>query len=71
VFAGETSVGQLKRSFESLASYLFRSQKFSQGAILLTGTGVVPPDTFTLLEKDSIEIQIGEIGLLKNSVVVV
>ncbi len=71
VFAGETSVGQIKRNFESLAAYLFRSQKLSHGAVLLTGTGVVPPDTFTLREKDSIEIEIPEIGLLKNSVVVV
>ncbi len=71
VFAGETSVDQIKRNFVSLAEYLFRSQKFPQGAILLTGTGVVPPDTFTLREKDFIQIEIDEIGLLKNSVVVV
>lgn len=71
VFAGETSVGQIKRGFGDLAEYLFRSQKFPHGAILLTGTGVVPPDTFTLQENDSIEIEISGIGLLKNSVVVV
>ncbi|HEY1663211.1 MAG TPA: fumarylacetoacetate hydrolase family protein [Verrucomicrobiae bacterium] len=71
VFTGETSVSQIKRNFESLAAYLFRSQNFSHGAILLTGTGVVPPDTFTLQAKDLVEIEIGEIGLLKNSVVVV
>ena len=71
VFAGETSVGQIKRDFETLAGYLFRSQKFPHGAILLTGTGVVPPDTFTLRDKDLIEIEIPEIGLLKNPVGVV
>ena len=71
VFGGETSVGQIKRSFEQLAEFLFRSQKFPHGAILLTGTGVVPPDTFTLQEKDDIEIEISGIGLLKNPVVVV
>jgi 2-dehydro-3-deoxy-D-arabinonate dehydratase len=71
VFGGETSVGQIKRNFEELAGYLFRSQTFPSGAVLLTGTGVVPPDTFTLREKDVIEIEIDEIGLLKNSVVVV
>ncbi len=71
VFVGETSVSQIKRNFETLAGYLFRSQKFSHGAILLTGTGVVPPDTFTLQENDAIEIEIPEIGLLKNPVVVV
>ena len=71
VFTGETSVGQIKRRFEELAEYLFRSQAFAYGAILLTGTGIVPPDTFTLRENDSIEIEISGIGLLKNSVVVV
>ncbi|MGO8763715.1 MAG: fumarylacetoacetate hydrolase family protein [Limisphaerales bacterium] len=71
VFNGETSVDQIKRGFEHLSEYLFRSQAFPHGAILLTGTGVVPPDTFTLRENDSVEIEIGGIGLLKNSVVVV
>jgi 2-dehydro-3-deoxy-D-arabinonate dehydratase len=71
VFSGETSVNQIKRSFEQLAEFLFRSQKFLHGAVLLTGTGIVPPDTFTLHEKDEIEIEISGIGLLKNSVVVV
>ena len=66
VFAGETSVGQIKRGFEELAGFLFRSQIFPHGAVLLTGTGVVPPDTFTLHEKDLIEIEISGIGLLKN-----
>ena len=71
VFAGETSVGQIKRSFAELASFLFRSQMFPHGAVLLTGTGVVPPDTFTLQDKDEVGIQIAGIGLLKNPVMVV
>jgi 2-dehydro-3-deoxy-D-arabinonate dehydratase len=71
IFVGETSVGQIKRGFEELAEFLFRSQIFPHGAILLTGTGVVPPDTFTLREQDLIEIEISGIGLLKNSVVIV
>lgn len=71
VFAGETSVGQIKRSFEELAGFLFRSQVFAQGAVLLTGTGIVPPDTFTLLAEDLVEIEIGGIGLLRNPVVIV
>ncbi|HXG47412.1 MAG TPA: fumarylacetoacetate hydrolase family protein, partial [Methylomirabilota bacterium] len=50
VFAGETSVGQIKRSFDELIGYLCRSQRFPHGAILLTGTGIVPPDHFTLAE---------------------
>jgi 2-dehydro-3-deoxy-D-arabinonate dehydratase len=71
VFAGETSVGQIKRGFEELAGFLFRCQVFPHGAILLTGTGVVPPDNFTLQEQDMIEIEISGIGLLQNSVAVV
>src|SRR5206468_1678038 len=48
VFSGETSVSQIKRRFDELAEYLFRSQSFPHGAVLLTGTGVVPPESFTL-----------------------
>ena len=71
VFAGETSVGKIKRGFNQLAEFLFRSQKFPHGAVLLTGTGVVPPDNFTLREQDLIEIEISGIGLLKNFVTIV
>jgi 2-dehydro-3-deoxy-D-arabinonate dehydratase len=71
VFAGETSVGQIKRSFEELAGFLFRCQVFPHGAVLLTGTGVVPPDTFTLQDKDAITIEISGIGSLRNTVAVV
>src|SRR6267142_293524 len=71
VFEGETSVGQIKRSFCELVKFLFRSQKFPHGAILLTGTGVVPPDTFTLQRDDKIRISISGIGILENTVAVV
>jgi 2-dehydro-3-deoxy-D-arabinonate dehydratase len=71
VFAGETSIGQIKRSFDELAGYLFRSQIFPNGAVLLTGTGVVPSDTFTLQTQDEVVIEITGIGVLKNSVIVV
>ncbi len=71
VFAGDTSVSQIKRSFTELAEFLFRSQRFPHGAILLTGTGIVPPDGFTLQAKDSVEISISGIGTLRNEVVVV
>ena len=70
-FAGETSVGQIKRSFEELVTYLFRSQSFPHGAILLTGTGIVPPDTFTLQPADRIGISISGIGRLENPVMTV
>jgi len=71
VFAGETSVGQIKRSFEELAGFLFRSQNFPHGAVLLTGTGVVPPDQFTLQAQDVVKIEISGIGSLQNPVVIV
>jgi 2-dehydro-3-deoxy-D-arabinonate dehydratase len=71
VFAGETRIGNIKRSFQELASYLCRSQKFPHGAVLLTGTGVVPPDEFTLYEHDIIEIEIPAIGVLRNPVAIV
>ncbi len=68
VFTGETSVNQIKRRFEELAGYLFRSQSFPHGAVLLTGTGIIPPETFTLQEQDVVEIEIAGIGLLRNPV---
>ena len=71
VFGGETSVAQIKRGFDELAAYLFRSQVFAYGAMLLTGTGIVPPDSFTLEQGDVVEIQISGIGTLVNSVVTV
>ena len=70
-FKGETSVGQIKRTFAGLVEYLFRSQKFPHGAVLLTGTGIVPPDGFTLAAGDVIRIEIGGVGLLENAVTVV
>jgi 2-dehydro-3-deoxy-D-arabinonate dehydratase len=71
VFSGETSVNQIKRRFDELAGFLFRSQEFPSGAILLTGTGVVPPDHFTLQAGDVVEIEITGIGVLRNQVLVV
>lgn len=70
-FSGETSVGQIKRSFEELAQFLFRSQLFPQGAVLLTGTGVVPPDDFTLQAQDLVNIELSGIGTLQNPVMIV
>lgn len=68
VFTGETSIGRIKRSFSDLAHYLFRCQEFPNGAVLLTGTGVVPDDSFTLRANDLTEIEISGIGTLKNTV---
>jgi 2-dehydro-3-deoxy-D-arabinonate dehydratase len=71
VFDGETQAGKIKRPFKELADYLFRSQRFPNGAILLTGAGVVPPDSFTLEAHDSVRITISGIGVLENPVMVV
>ena len=54
-----------------MAGYLFRSQTLKDGAILLTGTGIVPPDHFTLEPADRVRITISGIGTLENSVGVV
>ena len=71
VFAGTTTIDQIKRTFAELAGWLWRSQRFPHGAILFTGTGVVPDESFTLLAGDRIRIQISGIGLLENDVIVV
>ena len=71
VFEGETSIGNIKRTFNELVDYLCRSQTFPSGVMLLTGTGVVPDDDFTLAESDVVRITISGIGTLESSVVVV
>jgi 2-dehydro-3-deoxy-D-arabinonate dehydratase len=71
VFAGETRAGQIKRPFTELVDYLFRSQAFPHGAMLLTGAGIVPPDSFTLEAGDTVRITISGIGTLENPVAVV
>lgn len=71
VFHGETTVGQIKRPFAELGEYLFRSQEFSQGVVLLTGTGIVPGDNFSLVDHDKVMIEISGIGTLTNTVATV
>jgi 2-dehydro-3-deoxy-D-arabinonate dehydratase len=71
VFNGETRVDKIKRRFDELVEYLFRSQKFPHGAVLLTGAGIVPPDSFTLEAKDTVRITISGVGTLENPVAVV
>jgi 2-dehydro-3-deoxy-D-arabinonate dehydratase len=68
VFAGETGTDQLARSLDELVSYLFRAETFPDGAWLSTGTGIVPPDAFTLEDGDVVEIEIDEVGTLRNTV---
>ena len=71
VFSGETSIKNIKRTFDELLDYLGRSQSFPYGAMLLTGTGVVPGDEFTLAAEDRIRITISGIGTLENPVAIV
>lgn len=59
VFTGDTSTANMKRTFEDLAAYLFRELDFPTGVFLMTGTGIVPPDTFTLAAGDVMRISIG------------
>jgi len=68
VFAGDTSVGQIKRPLPSLVEFLFRDNTFPSGAYLMTGTGIVPPDSFTLHHDDEIRITIEPAGTLANTV---
>ena len=69
VFSGKTSVSQIKRSFRELIDYLWRSQEFPNGVVLLTGTGIVPNDDFTLSPGDRVRINISGIGSIENTVV--
>lgn len=68
VFSGATTLAQMKRTPEELVSFLYRETSFPHGAFLLTGTGIIPPDAFTLQAGDEIKIAIQGIGTLTNSV---
>ncbi len=68
VFEGSTGIAQMARSFEDLIGWLGRDNSFPHGVILLTGTGIVPPDDFTLKPGDLIHIDATGIGRLTNVV---
>ena len=67
-FATTTTLASMKRDPVSLVEYLYRSSSFPGGCFLLTGTGIVPPDSFTLAPGDEIRIAITGIGTLVNTV---
>jgi 2-dehydro-3-deoxy-D-arabinonate dehydratase len=69
VWQAHTSLGALNRSLEDLVSYLFRCQYFPYGAILSTGTGIVPPMDVALHAGDTVEITVAGVGILRNKVV--
>ncbi len=61
-----TSVAEMARSFTDLVQWLSKDNSFPNGVILLTGTGIVPPDDFALASGDLIVIDITGIGRLTN-----
>jgi 2-dehydro-3-deoxy-D-arabinonate dehydratase len=67
-FSGTTSLAKMKREPGELVEYLYRETSFPSGCYLLTGTGIVPPDHFTLNRGDEIRITIEPIGTLSNKV---
>jgi 2-dehydro-3-deoxy-D-arabinonate dehydratase len=67
-FEGSTTLAQMARTPESLVDWLGRENEFPHGVVLLTGTGIVPPDAFNLSPGDDVSIAIGGIGTLRNPV---
>lgn len=67
-FEAKIGVNQIKRSFQELVSYLYMESSFPHGCLLMTGTGIVPPNDFTLQKNDEIRISIDLIGTLINTV---
>lgn len=68
VFEDTVNTGQLKRKLEELISFLTRDNDIYGGTILLTGTGIVPPNDFTLVSGDRVDIEISGIGVLSNPI---
>lgn len=68
IFQDSTQIRKIKRSFPELVHYLYRETSFPYGCLLMTGTGVVPPNDLTLHHGDEIEISIDPIGTLRNVV---
>jgi 2-dehydro-3-deoxy-D-arabinonate dehydratase len=68
VFSDEISINQMKRKHIDLVSYLYRELDFPCGTYLMTGTGIIPTDDFTLHPGDTVKITIGAIGTLTNTV---
>lgn len=65
-FSGEVAISQIRREFTDLVSYLYRENTFPHGVLVMTGTGIVPPNDFTLAKGDIIHITIPLIGTLTN-----
>ena len=67
VFSGDTNISRMKRTLAELASFLYREMTFPYGAFLMTGTGIVPGESFTLRRGDVVTIRVGDV-ILENAV---
>jgi 2-dehydro-3-deoxy-D-arabinonate dehydratase len=67
IFHGETRTSKMNRQLEDLAACLFQELSFPHGVFLMTGTGIVPPDNFTLAPADTVTIRVGDV-LLANKI---
>ncbi len=67
VFAGETRTSRMKRSFVELAAFLYKELDFPRGAFLMTGTGIVPEESFSLAPGDRVRVEVGGL-VLENEV---
>ncbi|MBA3441080.1 MAG: fumarylacetoacetate hydrolase family protein [Pyrinomonadaceae bacterium] len=68
VFSGATALKEMKRTLPELVEFLYRESSFPDGCFLMTGTGVIPPDSFTLRSADEVRITIEPVGTLVNKV---
>lgn len=66
LFQGATDAAQMKREFAELVGYLGRALTFPQGVLLMTGTGIVPPESFTLRSGDQVEVRVGDLELVNT-----
>jgi 2-dehydro-3-deoxy-D-arabinonate dehydratase len=66
VFSEKIAINQMKRTHSELVDYLFRECSFPNGCFLMTGTGIIPPNDFTLQIGDEVRISIDHIGTLVN-----
>jgi 2-dehydro-3-deoxy-D-arabinonate dehydratase len=71
VFTNSIPLNRMKRSLPELATWLYKACKFQHGSFLMTGTGIVPPNDFTLQASDEVSISIEGIGTLTNTVQVI
>jgi 2-dehydro-3-deoxy-D-arabinonate dehydratase len=67
-FSGSTTIARIRRPLPTLVEWLFREDEFPNGCFLMTGTGIVPDDEFTLARGDEVRITIDAVGTLVNHV---